>query len=491
MNSSCITCEKSEQNVDSSFMKRSTLHRILNRQNDNSISNNITNKGNKTNLKKPKTELSNMNLSERVSTLLKLQKTYGNKYVQRMVSKTQKHLKTNTSDDLYEQKARFVTNKLVNSSEPQKSSEKKIFSSIPSRVNNVLKSPGHPLDSNIRSDMESRFGEDFSQVRVHTDSEAAESASVVTAKAYTVGQDIVFGKDEYTPGTKAGNNLIAHELVHTVQQKSSGGKIALQRSVKYTNEDSDDLKSPRFKGDEILESCYDGEHRMTIGERGEAVIRVQQALIDLEYPLPQYGVDGKYGSETAGAVANFKIDNNITPSDGIVGQKTMRALDAMFIAGPPIISPRKWTTDYLRISLYSRNANCNGTTTTHGTDLMSTCGLKSCSGHFRVSFNFHVDEVPPAPRRPAPFQPPLVGAYLSVFRKNGTCSYDFFNFDDAPKYKRQGRPLEPWFGFHFDFDVSYQDIVNRLEVSLYLYDTTGINLRYKDTIDCMVQCIPM
>lgn len=66
--------------------------------------------------------------------------------------------------------------------------------------------------------MESRFGHDFGHVRVHTDSAAIESARTVNAVAYTVGQDIVFGAGQYAPGSDRGRRLLAHELVHTVQQ---------------------------------------------------------------------------------------------------------------------------------------------------------------------------------------------------------------------------------------------------------------------------------
>ena len=88
----------------------------------------------------------------------------------------------------------------------------------PPVVNDVLRTPGQPLDAPTRSMMEPRFGEDFSQVRVHTDSRAAESASAVNALAYTVGSHIVFGRGQYAPQSSPGRNLLAHELTHTVQQ---------------------------------------------------------------------------------------------------------------------------------------------------------------------------------------------------------------------------------------------------------------------------------
>lgn len=97
-----------------------------------------------------------------------------------------------------------------------------------SLVRPALSSGGQALDSDTRTFMESRFGHDFSQVRVHTDDQAAASAEAINANAYTVGPDIVFGAGQYTPGTSEGQHLLAHELTHVVQQSSgplSGGTV--------------------------------------------------------------------------------------------------------------------------------------------------------------------------------------------------------------------------------------------------------------------------
>jgi len=68
--------------------------------------------------------------------------------------------------------------------------------------------------------MESRFGEDFADVRIHTDGQASESARSVQANAYTVGTDVVFQGDNYAPGTDEGQRMLAHELTHVVQQRA-------------------------------------------------------------------------------------------------------------------------------------------------------------------------------------------------------------------------------------------------------------------------------
>jgi len=96
-------------------------------------------------------------------------------------------------------------------------------------VHDVLGAGGRPLDSATRAFMESRFGRDFSSVRVHHDARAARSAAAVNALAYTVGQDIVFAQGQYEPATPAGRELLAHELAHTVQQAgASKGSAATQ-----------------------------------------------------------------------------------------------------------------------------------------------------------------------------------------------------------------------------------------------------------------------
>jgi hypothetical protein len=94
----------------------------------------------------------------------------------------------------------------------------------PPSVQAVLSSPGHPLDPATRAFMEPRFGYDFSQVRVHDDQRASESARDVNALAYTVGRHTVFGAGQYLPGSIGGRQLIAHELAHVIQQGFAAGQ---------------------------------------------------------------------------------------------------------------------------------------------------------------------------------------------------------------------------------------------------------------------------
>lgn len=98
---------------------------------------------------------------------------------------------------------------------------------VPAQAEEALGSPGQPLDGGLRAELEPRFGHDFSKVRVHADGPAAESAGALRARAYTLGQDIVFGRGRYDTASPGGRSLVAHELAHVVQQSRSGRK-ALQ-----------------------------------------------------------------------------------------------------------------------------------------------------------------------------------------------------------------------------------------------------------------------
>lgn len=98
----------------------------------------------------------------------------------------------------------------------------------PTEVRAVLARTGQPLNATTREFMEHRFGHDFSQVRIHSDKRAAESADAINARAYTVGQNIVFGHGEYTPSTLSSRRLLAHELTHVIQQSQSG--LTVQRA---------------------------------------------------------------------------------------------------------------------------------------------------------------------------------------------------------------------------------------------------------------------
>ncbi len=169
-------------------------------------------------------------------------------------------------------------------------------------VNTVLTQPGQPLDRAARGFMESRFGHDFSGVRVHTDDTAAQSARALDAAAYTVGRHLVFDRGYYQPGTDAGRHLIAHELTHTLQQggtDASGGVPAIQRAMKFELQTSNLVRRVKGSKNSLLPRKYGpiGKqflHKGTkgkpakAGEEGTAIELQSEARGFLEFETPSW-----------------------------------------------------------------------------------------------------------------------------------------------------------------------------------------------------------
>ena len=133
------------------------------------------------------------------------------------------------------------------------------------------------------------------------------------------------------------------------------------------------LKAFRFRYDEVLEACLDGSHTLRVSdpagpfETGRHIRKIQQALLDVGIPLPTRGADSVYGSETATAVSQLKTEQGIVPNDGVVGPKTMAALDAIFsdeVSFPtPAIGQGEMTLDDL-IEAVQAAEQVNGVDTT-------------------------------------------------------------------------------------------------------------------------------
>jgi hypothetical protein len=176
--------------------------------------------------------------------ILALQQTIGNQAVQRLLqsSHIQAKLRISQPGDKYEQEADRVADTVMRMPEPSPklardspattvslgaviqrredvAAAPRITPSVAAGIS-ALKGRGSPLPPPTRAFFEPRFGADFSQVRVHTDTHAARTATSVNAKAFTVGQNIAFGPGRYAPHSGEGQRLLAHELTHVVQQSS-------------------------------------------------------------------------------------------------------------------------------------------------------------------------------------------------------------------------------------------------------------------------------
>ncbi len=104
--------------------------------------------------------------------------------------------------------------------------------SLPESVTLALHSgAGRPLDQETRQQMGSRLGADLEEVRLHTGPASARAANDLHARAFTRGQDVHFGAGQFQPGTKAGDELLAHELVHTVQQSRGDARLRMSPAI--------------------------------------------------------------------------------------------------------------------------------------------------------------------------------------------------------------------------------------------------------------------
>ena len=184
-------------------------------------------------------------------SLLDLQSAVGNRGVERLLGRAllQPKLRIGPADDAYEREADRVAEAVLGNgpaapisqahdggiqrlcAECQKEEEEEDLvqrkadgasASAPTPAFEArvasLRGSGRPLPGDLRSFFESRFGHDFGPVRVHDGSAASQAAREVNARAFTVGNDVVFGAGEWAPGTTAGKRLLAHELTHVVQQ---------------------------------------------------------------------------------------------------------------------------------------------------------------------------------------------------------------------------------------------------------------------------------
>lgn len=138
---------------------------------------------------------------------------------------------------------------------------------------------GSPLPKNIRKEMESSFGADFSKVNIHTGSKASEISTAIGAHAFTHGNDIFFNEGKYNTGTGSGKKLLAHELTHVIQQNSPLTRRRIQRSP--------DLKSANSGTSFIINQPYNnGQIQLNGGERVYLVLDLSAQSKIVQLPPP-------------------------------------------------------------------------------------------------------------------------------------------------------------------------------------------------------------
>jgi hypothetical protein len=148
-------------------------------------------------------------------------------------------------------------------------------------VTEVLNAPGEALDRSVRTEMESRFGVDFSGVRIHRDACAAESAGAVHAHAYTSGSDLVFAEGRYTPDTDKGQRLTARELTHVVQQAAGpvAGTPTADGCLSISDPEDPFEQEAKARADEVAGSLAAGNWPEANGSSAKGV-PVQRSWLD-------------------------------------------------------------------------------------------------------------------------------------------------------------------------------------------------------------------
>lgn len=164
------------------------------------------------------------NSTVRSVALKRAQQTHGNRFLQRALAQPSKSAKGAIQRECAcGGTCQSCRTPVIAPSSPDRSIQLQtatMSAPAPETSNDPLaaQAPGKPLDKRPRQLMESRFGRDFSDVRIHTEDRAADSAEKLNANAFTSGRDIYFGRGQYQPESSAGQHLLAHELTHTVQQ---------------------------------------------------------------------------------------------------------------------------------------------------------------------------------------------------------------------------------------------------------------------------------
>jgi len=214
-------------------------------------------------------------------SLLRLQRQYGNRYVQRVLALAGKD-----------------TGKAEAAPELEQSIQQ-------------ARGGGYGIDSRVRGQMESAFGTDFGNVRLHTDAPADTLSRELNARAFTTGQDIFFKQGAYNPGSSSGRELLAHELTHVVQQ--NGDKVQRKLTVgqpgdKYEQE-----------ADQVARAVMQQEQQPVQRDSDEGLVRRQieeeeeEVQMKSEYSLVQRQVEAEEEKPIQGKCEDGLVQMVIDP----------------------------------------------------------------------------------------------------------------------------------------------------------------------------------
>jgi nucleoid-associated protein YgaU len=156
-------------------------------------------------------------------------------------------------------------------------------------------SSGAPLPAGLRGKFEGGLGVDLGDVRVHTGGESAAAAQAVGARAFAVGNNVHFGRGEFDPGSKAGEHLLAHEVVHTVQQRGASAPAAQHKLEVSAPGDAAEVEA-----DSLADSLVAGTAAPP-AQMSRPVAQTQRSVIYRKPPTGPTGTGTQGGSHTVAA----------------------------------------------------------------------------------------------------------------------------------------------------------------------------------------------
>jgi len=330
-------------------------------------------------------------------------------------------------------------------------------------VNDVLRSSGQPLDRSTREAMETQFQHDFSNVRIHTDQRAAESAQEIDASAYTVGPHIAFGQGKFLPDSADGRQLLAHELTHVIQQGSSQGPVPAD---------------------------------LQIGDAGGAAERQAETFAQMP-PEPAPNPSGIAGS----APLTLRKSPDEKKKDQPAAPKS-----------PAATTKKAWSSDSLVIWLHSYNTGCSpqgvfgawveGTGSVQG---FGSAGHRTCEGRLTAyqdepeQFFLRYSPTVQAATYPHSLDP-LEGIGVSALFEftsvGGQHKVLFSGQDSAPAYDKEGGVLNAKLGGGAFMDKGYAMIVPiifpdsgslRVLLKMHYSGPPAVDVVFDDLIDVELQ----
>jgi len=317
----------------------------------------------------------------------------------------------------------------------------------PPLVHEALRAGSDPLDAATRANMEARFGQDFSRVRVHTGDLAGRSAAAMAAHAYTVGSHVVFAPGHYAPGTTAGQRLIAHELAHVVQQGTRDHGVPPLSALPIGARD-DPLER---EADALAETVAGGSTLSAAGRTGDARVRGRDAGTAL-------------------------------------GVQRAPASSVLLQGQPADAAPAAtWSPDLINIFVTSDRSDCLGSASPGDVDPYSGCGspvrppfCMSARVPFKVQFYVDRANAPIA----QPFTPPRLRVRMQFTTTGGQRTLNTDVSDRSPSYLGANKPLAASFGE--DFPVGSAES-GTLTMNIEMLGVAGHDVVYTDSIQYIIR----